>query len=512
MYGKRGIMKSNFLKSSAILFIGDLLTKILGFIYLAPLEAINPGIGAVQGYLMMPYSFFITFSVMGITNAMMYKLGPVRDDKDAYKRNFLDGVYYVCLTSLVITTLLVIFAKPMMVQAAGQVEYLDQLVSSLRILAISILFFAVNTLLRSLLMSKSHLKIISITYISEQLAKIIILLGGCYYLLTIKGAPLGASAYVTGWSVTLSVASTTLILIIYCLKHNLFDFLKAAKYVWKFASFKAIFMLGGVYFVNSIFISGFNQIDLAIFNNSLERAGYSLTQIQDYTSIYFTWSWKLIMVVITLGSVFITVMIKQMTQVDTIGQKVAEMKTVLDFVLLYTLLATVFFLTAGGDFYQFFYSESQVGVLIMMAQALLIVPFMLRMILSIFSITVGQRRIVLLSTAVIFAVKIIANPILFHYFEVYGYILASFLAAIASIVFMLVLDAKIYQFTKQEYLHKLSVIARMFVVYLISQLAMVAIHQLELSYFTNFMLGSIVILAVFGLINYKYIRGFIKMT
>lgn len=504
-------MKSNFLKSSAILFAGDLLTKILGFIYLAPLEAIDPGIGTVQGYLMQPYSFFITFSVMGITNAMMYKLGPVVNDDDKFKKHFLDGVYYVCITSVVITSLLVIFARPLMEQVAGNVTYIDELVTSLQILALSLLLFAMNTLIRAVMLAKSHIKIISITYISEQLVKLAILLGGCYYLITVKGNDVAISSYVTGWSVTLSVGSTTLILAIYAMKHHLFDFMHAAKYKWRFDSFKMIFMLGGVYFVNSIFISGFNQIDLFTFTDSYLKIGTPTDEIATLVGVYFTWSWKLIMVVITLGSVFITIMIKQMTQVEGLDAKVNEMKEVLDFVLLYTLLATVFFLTAGQDFYNWFYTDGS-GVPIMMAQALLIVPFMLRMILSIFSITVGQRRIVLLSTLVIFAVKIIGNPIFFHYFEVYGYIIASFVAAAASIIFMLIFDAKIYKFTKQEYMHKLLLFVKMFVVYVISAIFTRFIHGFELGNFISLMIISVEILVVFGLFNLSYIKKFKKMT
>ncbi len=505
--------KNSFLKASAILFLGDFLTKILGFIYLAPLERIDGGIGTVQGYLMLPYSFFITFSVMGITNVMMYKLGPVIDDPDNYKRNFLDGVYYVLITSTIITLGLILFSSAMMNQSAAGVSYLPDLIVSMKIIAISILFFAANTLIRAVMLSKSHMTVISITYITEQLVKIIILVAGCYYYISVKGMDVGVSSYVTAWSVTISVASTTVILAVYAAKVKLFDFMSAAKYSWKPSSFKVIFMLGAVYFVNSIFINGFNQIDLMIFNDSLSNKGYGIVDIENFTAIYFTWSWKLIMMVITLGSAFITVMINQMTQQETIEDKVAVMKSVLDFVLLYTLLATVFFLIAGGDFYNWFYTPSEEGVLVMMAQAMLIVPFMLRMLLSVFSITVGQRRIVLLSTAVIFAVKIILNPICFYFFEIYGYVLASFIAAVVSMIFMLVLDHNIFKFTAKEYFHKFKIFFNMFIVFLICLVAKTFVHNsLDLSYFWNLVILSVVILATFAVLNLKYIRQFKQLA
>ncbi len=504
--------KKNFLKSSAILFVGDLLTKILGFIYLAPLARIDGGIGTIQGYLMTPYSFFITFSVMGITNVMMYKLGPALGNRDEYKKHFLDGVYYVLITSVVITLMLIGFATPLMEKATPTgIDYLPDLVVSLRIIAISILFFALNTLIRAVMLSKSHIKVISITYITEQLVKLIILLAGCYYFITIKGYDVSVSSYVTAWSVTISVASTTLILIGYAAKVKLFEFMSAAKYKWSPISFKSIFMLGAVYFVNSIFISGFSQIDLAMLADTLVNNGYSVAAAENITGIYFTWSWKLIMVVITLGSVFVTIMIKQMTQVPTIEEKVDEMKTVLDLVLLYTLLATVFFLTAGVDFYAWFYGTTD-GIGILMAQSLLIVPFMLRMILSVFSITVGQRRIVLLSTLVIFAVKIVLNPILFMAFEVYGFIAAGFLAAIASIIFMLVFDHKIFKFSRKELIHKVYIFIKMLGVYIISALFANVIHGLEISHFWSLLIISIEILLVFALFNITYIKDFKKMA
>ncbi len=504
--------KNNFLKSSAILFVGDLLTKILGFIYLAPLARIDGGIGTIQGYLMTPYSFFITFSVMGITNVMMYKLGPAINDKDQYKRHFLDGVYYVLITSVVITGGLIMFANPLMANATPDgIDYLPDLVVSLRIIAVSILFFAVNTLIRAVMLSKNYVTIISITYITEQLVKLAVLLVGCYYFITVQGQDVVVSSYVTAWSVTISVASTTLILIAYSIKIKLFDFMDGAKYRWSPSSFKAIFMLGAVYFVNSIFINGFNQIDLAMLADSLMNHGYSIAQAEEITGIYFTWSWKLIMVVITLGSVFVTIMIQQMTRAPEIDEKVEVMKQVFDFVLLYTMLATVFFLTAGVDFYSWFYGTTS-GIGILMVQSLLIVPVMIRMQLSVFAITVGQRRVVLLSTAVIFAVKIILNPILFNFFEVYGFVYSSIIASLASIIFMLVLDRKIFKFSRREYKTIFILGVKMLAVYAVSAVFAGYVHAHSLGNFWNLLVISIEILVVFGLFNLNTIKQFKKMV
>lgn len=503
--------RKNFLKSSAILFVGDLLTKILGFIYLAPLARIDGGIGTIQGFLMTPYSFFITFSVMGITNVMMFKLGPVLNNKDEYKRNFLDGVYYVLVTSVIITGLLIAFAGPLLENATPTgIDYLPDLVLSLRIIAISILFFAANTLIRAVMLSKSYVTIISVTYITEQIVKLVVLLAGCYYFITIKGMDVAVSSYVTALSVTISVASTTLILIGYSIKIKLFDFMDGAKYKWKPSSFKAIFMLGVVYFVNSVFINGFSQIDLAMLANSLVDHGYSVAQAENITGIYFTWSWKLIMVVITLGSVFVTIMIQQMTRVPTIEEKVSELKSVFDLVMVYSLLATVFFLTAGADFYTWFYGTSD-GFMILMIQSLLILPIMIRMQLSVFSITVGQRRIVLLSTALIFAVKIILNPILFEFFEVYGFVYSSIIACLVSIGFMLVFDHKIFNFSKREYLNIAKTILRMGCVYVISAVFANYIHGMELNHFVSLIIISIEILIVFALFNIKALMQFKTM-
>lgn len=503
--------KNSFLKSSAILFAGDLLTKILGFIYLAPLARIDGGIGTIQGYLMTPYSFFITFSVMGITNVMMYKLGPSLGNKDEYKRHFFDGVYYVLVTSVIITAGLMIFAGPLMENATPDgIDYLPDLVLSLRIIAISILFYAVNTLFRAVMLSKNYVTIISVTYITEQLVKLAILLFGCYYFIEVKGYDVAVSSYISALSVIVSVASTTVIIVCYSIKIKLFDFLDGAKYKWSPSSFKAIFMLGAVYFVNNIFVNGFNQIDLAMMADGLQKHNYSVDQIANITAIYFTWSWKLIMLVVTLAGVFVTIMIQQMTRVASIEEKSEVMKSVFDFVLLFTLLATVFFLTAGGDFYAWFYGTTD-GIIILMAQALLIVPIMVRMQLSTYAITVGQRRIVLLSTAIIFAVKIVLNPICFYFFEVYGYILSSFIATISSVIFMVVMDHKIFRFDRNEYTTMFKTLVKMFVLYLVSAAFTSAVHTMEFNHFISLVIISVEILVVFGLLNIGEIKQFMKM-
>ncbi len=496
-------MKSNFFKSSAILFVGDLLTKILGFIYLAPLARIDGGIGTIQGYLMTPYSFFVIFSVMGITNVMMYKLGPVKDDPKMYKKHFLDGAFYVAITSTIITILLIVFARPLMesVTPAG-IEYLDQLVISLRIIAISIIFYGFNTLIRALMLSKNYVTIISITYITEQLVKLILLLVGCYYLISVKENNVAISSYVTALAVTLSVISTSLIVLMYALKTKVFSFLNSSSYRWKPSSFKAIFVLGSVYFVNNVFISGFSQIDLAMMASGLTRAGYDTLQIELITGVYFTWSWKLIMVVITLGAVFVTIMIKQMTQTKKEDEKLQELKNVMQVLILYSLLATVFFVTAGIDFYRFFYGTN-IGVSILIAQSILVLPIMLRMQISVFSITVGHRRVVLFSTLLIFATKIVLNPILFNFFEVYGYILSSLIACIVSISYMIIFDAKLFKFTKEDFAQILSSFFKMAIVLVVSVIFAVYVRGLIESNIMRFIVISGQILIVFALANIK---------
>lgn len=501
----------NFLKSSAILFVGDLLTKILGFIYLAPLARIDVGIGSISGYLMTPYSFFITFSVMGITSVMMYKLGPAIDNKDEFKRHFFDGTYYVLITSSIITLGLLIFAKPLMESVTPEsIPYVPDLVVSLQIISVSIIFYAINTLIRSVMLSKNYVTIISVTYITEQLVKLIILLAGCYYFITIKGQDVIVSSYVTAWSVTISVVSTTAILVGYSLKIKLFDFLDGAKYKWSPSSFKAIFTLGAVYFINSIFINGFNQIDLLMFADSLARIDVDPIEIDLLISYYFSWSWKLIMVVITLGGVFITIMVQQITRAKSKSEKILEMKNVLDFMILFTMLATTFFLTAGKDFYELFYPTSD-GVEILVVQALVIVPVMIRMLLSVFAVTIGKRRIVLFSTAIIFIAKIILNPILFYFFEIYGFVYASIIASILSIAFMLILDTNIFQFTKQEYFAKARLFIRMLILHFISIIFASFIHKSDISTFVSFIIISVEILVLFALFNIRAIKRFRKI-
>ncbi|WOO86602.1 hypothetical protein RZE82_05670 [Mollicutes bacterium LVI A0039] len=503
--------KKNFLKSSAILFVGELLTKILGFVYLSPLSQIDDGIGAIQGYLMTPYSFFITFSVMGITNVMMYKLGPVVDDKDQYKRHFLDGAYYVLITSVVITGFLLLTAGPMMESTTPKgIAELPDLVLSLRLIAISILFFGFNTLVRAVMLSKNYVTVISITYITEQLVKLIILLGGCYYFISVKGQDVIVSSYVTAWSVIISVATTTLILIGYAIKIKLFDFMDGAKYKWRPSSFKTIFTLGAVYFVNNIFINGFSQIDLVMFSTGLERLGYGIDEITSLTGAYFTWAWKVIMLVVTLGTVFLTIMIQQMTRSHSMEEKVVEMKNVLDFMLLYSLLATIFLITAGSDFYTIFYPGKE-GAEIMIAQSLIIAPVMIRMLLSVFAITVGKRRVVLQSTLLVFVAKIVLNPIFFFFFEINGFILSSVVATSLSVAYMLIYDRDVFKFTKKEYRGKIRLTIRMTLVFLISAVFSFVIHKLGVSPFTSFMLISVQILLVFAAFNIRAIKRLKRM-
>ncbi len=499
-------MPSKFLKASMIILIGEFVTRFLGFLYLAPLEKINPEIGTVSALLMQPYSFFLLFVILGVSNILIAEFTKYyQKDVIKYKKAFMDGAYYLLITSSLVMVILFVFAGPLINSYAGDVSYTNQLVDGMRILSISVIFFGFNILMKSKLLVHGHYKIVSISYIFEQLIKIFILLGGAIWLYYFNDYPIGISAYLISLSVTISIVFTSLIFLVTAYKYQMFAGFKKIEYQFKFSGLKKLFLLGVIFFVNGLFIVGFQQIDLSNFSNDVLSKGYSISEKNDYLGIYFTWSWKLIMFPVTLGSVLITMMVKHV-KLENENKQVVIFNQIFNIVIVYSIIVTIFFLTGGQYFYNWFYGPTEIGVIILMTQSLLIPLFIIRTIMTVYSLIQKSTKIILISTFIMFMVKIILNPILFDIFFINGYIYSSIIAIIISILILLVFDHKTYAVNKKFIYEKSMIVFKMTILLIVSLGFTNLITQVLTSDFFLFSSIGLFIVLITALLYIKYLK------
>lgn len=503
----------NFLKASSILFIGEFLTRFIGFIYLKPLNSIDSSIGFISGIIMQPYSFFLVFAMLGLTNVLTIKLSESYNQPELYKKNFINGGLYILITSLLVTLILFIFAPSLITHTSGDISSilnLSPLINSLKILAFSIIFYAFNMLLKSTFFSQSKYTIVSITYVTEQLIKVGLLLFGCYLLLVKYNFNVEISAYVLSLSTLISIISTTAIMLIYGIKTKTFEHLKInSKYKFNIKPIYTLFILGAVYFFNGLFVTGFMQIDIFTISSDLQSLGISNTDALAIIGDYTTWSWKLISLVLSLGSVFITVMVKHLSERK--DKTSSEFNYILNILLIYSLLATVFFLTAGKSFYYWFYANSTpMSIFILFSQSLLIPFYLLRIQMSVYAITKNRKKSIITSTILLFLLKIILNPICFHFFFILGYIISSIIAISISSLLLIHLNKKLFSFTRKEIFYKLILCGKLFITFIstliISSVIFYIFHITKDSNFIKLIIQSLVLLTTFAVVLHKDIR------
>lgn len=506
--------KSNFIKASSILLIGEILTRFIGLISLGILERLDTNIGIISSILMQPYSFFLVFALLGVSNVLISRLSKSYDNPTLYKKNFMDGLFYVLISGIIVTLILNLFSKTIITTSmynASAVE-INAMINSLRILSISILFYTTNMLLKSLLFSQSKYNIVSYTYISEQIIKTALLVIGSYYIIYISDLPTYLISYVVALSTLFSVISTTLIMSFYAYKKHIFVPLYGIQYTFKFKSIISLLALSGVYFINGLFVTGFLQIDLLSIMRDLQtKSNLSFESAAYVSSIYSSWVWKLISLAISLGSVFITMMIRFSTDKKDNSD---NFNTVFIIILLYSLICSSLLIMVGDYFLSWFYSSySPIMYYILIAQSFLIPLYLLRIQSSVYLISENNNNAIFISTFILFILKISLNPILFNYFNIFGYIISSIISLLISFIFLFKLGWSSFKFDKQIFKQSITIIVKTIFIFtftfFISNINSNFNNEL-ISPFIKLIILSIVYLSLYLLFLHKDIKQVIK--
>ncbi|MFV0246853.1 MAG: hypothetical protein ACK5HS_02850 [Mycoplasmatales bacterium] len=490
--------KREFAKAGSILFIGEIITRTLGFLYLSPLENINPDIGRVSAYLMQPYLVFLTFAILGLSNVLLSRFSKVIEEEDKLNEEFANALTYILIVSISSAVLLLVFAPSIIgIISYTNISYNFVLARGLRILAIAVPFFAINILLKCIMFAKHHYTTVSVTYVTEQVLKIAIILPGSYFVCNTLNLDVSYTAIILALGTTLSVISTTLIMLISTKMNDILSFFNAKKVQINALLMRILFVDGFVFFINGLFILGFTLVDLLLFERQMIHSSYSVDQVSMFSSIYFSWSWKIVSLAITFGTVFITLM-NRFVSTSPKAKKIREFSYIVDLVLIYSLLATVFFLTIGSDFYNFFYGpsleESYAAQVVIRTQGLLVPVYILRSLFSVYSLINNRKLSIIVSVGVMFIIKIVLSPLLFNVYILNGYIYASMIATIVSLLILFFMDLKIYNFNFQEIINKAIIIVKFAVIFLIVSILYSFMPSAITSTFIIFIIKSAILL------------------
>ncbi len=428
-----------FIKSTSILMVGDFLTKIISVLYLVPLKQIDNKIVLLMTNLLIPFGFFIILTTMGINIVLTSELVKAKT-KEKIKSILITSAILMTILMLISCTLMTIFAPTIMSAIELNQEYVKGLVYGAWALNIGIVLFAITAYMRSIFTATGDYKIISITYITEQLLRVSIVILGSYYLFVINDFNVIYSIPVLVLSMIVSILSTGIVFIIYFIKKGYLKYFKGSFKVEK-KLFKILLGSSIVFFISGLYATLFDQIDLMLISNQLSDKGYSLLQIENIKTEYFTYSLKIVMIPVTISTAFISVMIKHIA--DEKGSKAKEIKKILLISIIYSLIMLLGIFIFGDLGYYILYREMPT---ILKIQALIIPFYIIKNIISGYIITnKGKKSSIIISSFFIVFTKIIMDLVLFNYFVYYGYIYSSIIALFIGIIVLMIWNKNLFK-------------------------------------------------------------------
>ncbi len=428
-----------FIKSTSVLMIGDFLTKIISVLYLVPLKQIDNKIVLLMTNLLIPFGFFIILTTMGINIVLTSELVKAQT-KEKIKSILVTSAILMTILMLLSCTLMTIFAPSIMSAIELNQSYVKGLVYGAWALNIGIVLFAITAYMRSIFTATGDYNIISITYITEQLLRVGIVIAGSYYMFVVNDFNIIYSILILVLSMIVSILSTVIIFFIYFCKKGYTKYFKGNFKVEK-KLFKILLGSSIVFFISGLYATLFDQIDLMLISSQLSNKGYSLIQIENIKTEYFSYSLKIVMIPVTISTAFISVMIKHIA--DEKGSKSKEIKKIIMISLLYSIIMLIGIYIFGDFGYYLLYREMPT---ILKVQALIIPFYIIKNIISGYIITnKGKKSSIIVSSVFIIITKVMLDLLLFNHFVYYGYVYASIVALFIGITILILWNKNLFK-------------------------------------------------------------------
>ncbi len=490
-----------FIKGTTILMAGDLITKVISVLYLIPLVRINEQITILMANLLIPFSFFMVFSTLGINVILSNEL--VKSPENERNTLINGGIILLTLTSIGILVMFLMAPVIMNSIELNQV-YSQALTVGARFLTIGVVLFSITAYLRVIMLSYGDYSIISITYITEQLIRVGIIIFGCYYTLVLNNFDVSVVVYIITLAIIVSIFSTFIVYIIYFIKKGYYKKFLTGAYEFSSKHIKYLLYSAVVLFSAGIYITLFDMIDILLLNKQMINHGYDIAQINAFKNEYFTLSFKIIMVPITISAAFVQVMIKQVG--ESMDSK-KEINMIIFIVSLYTIFMTGAIMATGKDVYMFFYGEASTGIILI--QSLIIPAYILKNIISGYILTnEGSYASIFYSTISILITKIVLDILFFNVFAIYGYVLSSLIALAIGTTILLNKNKNLFIDGKENIKKNLILFLKAVALFLIAIKADSFINFDKI--FVDIVIEGILFIGIFVIFYYKDLKSVVK--
>jgi len=437
------------IRGTLILSITTMLSKILGFIYVAPLT----GMVGVNGYVLFeyaykPYALMISLATMGLPLAVSKFVSKYNGLGDYQMGRLMlrRGLYLLSFTGLFCFFVLY-FSAPLLAQSLvgksdGTGNSIDDVVFVVRMISVALIIVPPMALLRGFFQGYQWMEPTGVSQVWEQFFRVVFIFVGAY-----------AALHIFHWGRTIAVGLATFAAFIgaiialftllrYWKKHKpeLDEKLatsKPASDMSTFRMFKELFSYAIPFVVVGLAITLYQTVDTFMINKALVSVNYSLEKAEQVNSIVALVQ-KVAMIPVSVASGFGLSLVPAITKSFTEkNMKLVHNQITKSFkvVLFLTLPAVAGMMALGSEIYALMFGPQFVDL----GGKLMIWYAPVAIVYSFFTITaamlqgLNKQNFAVVSTLIGLAIKVAINIPMIQHFESLGTVISTLIGFAVTI-------------------------------------------------------------------------------
>lgn len=320
---KRKLKTSTYLQGAFVATLGIVLSKILGIIYVIPFHAIigEQG-GALYGYAYNIYSIFLGISTAGIPLAIS-KIISEYDTLGYYKakeNTFKIAKRILMIIGIISFLVLVIFTEPLAYLIIGNIKggnSIEDIVYVIRVISLSILVVPLLSVYRGYLQGHRFMEPTSISQVLEQFVRVVIIIAGSFLAKYIFHLSLKQTVGIALFGATVGAIISWLFLV-KKVRDNKKELVSEnnpeEKEIPSKAILKKILLYSFPFIFGDVCKSLYNSVDtFFVVKTLVNDLAYPIAAAESIMSVISTWGNKLNMIIIAVGTGFMSSLIPNLT-------------------------------------------------------------------------------------------------------------------------------------------------------------------------------------------------------
>ena len=374
VYGCDNLKRSGFLEGAFIATAAIFFTKFLGIIYVIPFYSIvgTKG-GALYGYAYNIYNLFLIISSAGIPLAISKLTSEYNalgmDKEKEYMFNVTKKI--VLIFSIISFLICFLFAPLIAKLIIGDItggNTIQDIAFVIRCVSFAILVVPLLSISRGYLQGHGYILPSSLSQVIEQIVRVIVILGGSYFVLNILHLSLRTAIGVAVFGACAGAIAAYIYLTNKMLKvKNKKVDTSDLKDEEKKLIVKKIIMYSIPFIITNIANSLYNSTDMILLIRGLHMLNFNVTDIETISSVFTTWGSKLNTIVTSIATGLAISLVPSISRSNAKG----DMEDINDKfnktiqIFLYVALPIAIFMSIfSTQIWMIFYGESYYGPII----------------------------------------------------------------------------------------------------------------------------------------------------